>query len=285
MMKHNGFILKAKQVVLAHLSDEHFGVKSLASEMAVSRSELYKLIKKETQKSATQFICEIKLEKALELLRTHEHPISDVSYMVGFGSPAYFTKRFKDYYGFLPSDTHLLHDFEPKNGKCEPLNSSNFMKRSKLIWLVGLIVLAILSGFAIWNWKNANSENSIAVLPFEDVSPEQNQSYFLEGISEAIINKLTQNNEFKVIGKTSSFFYGDKDILLEEIGKKLGVTYILNGSVRKLGDYYQITVQLIYTKNGLQIWAQTFESESKDALKAQEELAANVVEELEFVLL
>lgn len=284
-MKHNGFILKAKQVVLANLSNEHFGVKTLANEMAVSRSELYKIIKKETRKSATQFIREIRLEKGLELLKEHEHPISDVSYMVGFGSPAYFTKRFKEFYGFLPSDTHLLHEYEPVQEMESQISPPFFYKRTNVVWLIGLFVLVMLSGFAIWNWKHTRSENSIAVLPFEDVTPDQDQAYFSEGVSETIINKLTQNKEFTVIGKTSSFFYKDTDLMLDEIGKKLEVTYILNGSVRKLGEYYQITVQLIYTKNGLQVWSQTFDSESKDVLKAQEELAMNVVEELEFVLL
>ncbi|SDQ27458.1 helix-turn-helix domain-containing protein [Flagellimonas zhangzhouensis] len=284
-MNHNGFILKAKQVVLANLSNEHFGVKSLANEMAVSRSELYKLIKKETRKSATQFIREIKLEKALELLKEHEYPISDVSYMVGFGSPAYFTKRFKEYYGFLPSDTHLLHQYTPDQEINIQKKPSFFFKRKMIVWLVGIIVLSLISAFAFWNWNTLTTNNSIAVLPFEDLSQTQDQAYFSDGLSEAVINKLTQNDNFRVIGKTSSFYYKDKNVMMNEIGKKLDVKYVLNGSVRRLGEYYQITVQLIYTKNGLQIWSQTFESESRDPFKAQEELAQNVVEELEFILL
>ncbi|WP_375323585.1 helix-turn-helix domain-containing protein [Flagellimonas sp. GZD32] len=277
--------MKAKQVVLTNLSNEHFGVKALASSMAVSRSELYKIIKKETGKSATQFIREIRLEKAFELLKSHEHHISDISYMVGFGSPAYFTKRFKEYYGFLPSDSHLLHQYSPEDN-LNPMASPKFFLRStNMIWGASLVALMVLSAFALWNWNSGDLENSIAVLPFEDVSPSQDQAHFSEGISEAIINKLTQNSEFTVIGKTSSFFYKDKDLMLEEIGKHLEVAYILEGSVRNLGDYYQITVQLIYTKNGLQVWSQTFASLTNDPLKAQEELAENIAEELEFVLL
>ena len=107
-----GFVKKITEITQKHLPDEHFGVTQLAKEMGLSRVTLYRKTKLLTNKSATQFIKETRLKKALELLKQKDGTVSEIGYNVGFNSPAYFIKCFHDYYGHSPgeilkSDYHI----------------------------------------------------------------------------------------------------------------------------------------------------------------------------------
>lgn len=100
----NDFLLKLKEVILQYISDERFGVSELANEVSMSRSNLLRKIKRETGISASQFIREIRLQQGMELLKESSHTVSEVSYQVGFGSPSYFIKCFREYYGYPPGE-------------------------------------------------------------------------------------------------------------------------------------------------------------------------------------
>jgi len=97
--------------------------------------------------------------------------------------------------------------------------------------------------------EKAESEKSIAVLPFVNMSTDPEQEYFSDGLSEEILNLLAQVNDLKVIGRTSSFAYKGKNEDLRTIGKTLGAAYLLEGSVRKAGNELRITAQLLKFKN------------------------------------
>ncbi|NNC61239.1 MAG: helix-turn-helix transcriptional regulator, partial [Eudoraea sp.] len=102
-MNSDDFISRARNTVLENLLNPQFGVVMLAKEMGISRSELYKRIKAIKNKSASQFIREIRLERALELIKTESYSFGEIAYMVGFSSPTYFSTSFKDYFGYSPS--------------------------------------------------------------------------------------------------------------------------------------------------------------------------------------
>lgn len=106
------FLDRLTSIVEANLGDEDFGVSELAEKSGMSRSRLYFRIKTTTQKTASQFIREFRLNKALELLRQPGLTVSEIAYRVGFGSPAYFNKCFHEKYGFPPGETKMP---EPKN--------------------------------------------------------------------------------------------------------------------------------------------------------------------------
>jgi len=95
---------QAKAVVLEHLSDENFGVAELAGALNMSRSNLLRKVKKHTQLSASQFIRQIRLKESMELLRHGNMSVSEISYEVGFGSPSYFIKCFREHYGYPPGE-------------------------------------------------------------------------------------------------------------------------------------------------------------------------------------
>ena len=128
-------------------------------------------------------------------------------------------------------------------------------------------------------------QKSIAVLAFEDMSPKQDQEYFADGISEEILNSLAKSPELAVISRTSSFYFEDKNATIEQIAEKLGVNYVLEGSVRKAGDQLRITAQLIEVSSGSHLWSQTYDRELKDVFKIQDEIAQEVSSKLQATLL
>ncbi len=99
-------------------------------------------------------------------------------------------------------------------------------------------------------------ENSIAVLPFKNISPDPEQEYFCDGMTEQIITNLTKLNRLKVIARTSVMKFKQTEKTIPEIGRELNVAHVLEGSVRKSGNRIRVTAQLIKTKDGYHLWAE-----------------------------
>ena len=120
------------------------------------------------------------------------------------------------------------------------------------------------------------ADNSIAVLAFEDLSPDGDQAYFAEGLSEELLNVLAQVDELKVAGRTSSFAFKDQNKDLREIGEILNVAHILEGSVRKSGDRIRVTAQLIKASDGFHLFSETYDRDLRDVFAVQDEIASNI---------
>lgn len=125
---------------------------------------------------------------------------------------------------------------------------------------------------------------SIAVLPFADLSPEQDQQYFSDGLTEELLNILAQSRRLRVIARTSSFSFKDKIVDIATVADKLDVTHVLEGSVRKSGDQLRITVQLIDAATSSHLWSQTYDREFDDIFTIQSDIAASVADALEVAL-
>ncbi|HLS30480.1 MAG TPA: hypothetical protein VK021_06460 [Flavobacteriaceae bacterium] len=179
----------------------------------------------------------------------------------------------------------LEHSIVAKTG-----NRLNYIIITGLVLVIGLL---IRDGFFIPAQVVENAEvatvatdnKSIAVLAFTDMSPEKDQGYFSDGISEEILNLLTNVPQLKVISRTSSFSYKGKEVKIKEIGEELQVNHILEGSIRKSGNTFRITVQLIDAKTGIHVWSETYDRNMEDILKIQDEIAAKVIQQLEISLL
>ena len=117
---------------------------------------------------------------------------------------------------------------------------------------------------------------SVAVLPFLNMSPEPDQEYFCEGISEEIINSLTHVSGLNVIARTSAFRFKGALIDIREVGQSLDADVVIEGSVRKAGDQLRITAQAIQTESGHHLWSESFRRELKDVFAIQEEIAQSV---------
>src|SRR5690349_8318713 len=118
---------------------------------------------------------------------------------------------------------------------------------------------------------------SVAVLPFVNMSPEPQQEYFCDGMTEEIVNSLTHVTDFKVIARTSAFQFKGMSVDIREVGRRLDADLVIEGSVRKSGDQLRITAQAIQTESGHHLWSETFRRELKDVFAIQEELARSVV--------
>ncbi len=125
---------------------------------------------------------------------------------------------------------------------------------------------------------------SIAVLPFTDMSPQKDQEYFADGISEEILNALAHVEGLHVIGRTSSFWFKGRSEDARTIGKKLNVGTILQGSVRKEGNRVRIAAQVISVADGYQLWSRTFDGDVSAVFAVQDEISRAVVEALPVVL-
>jgi adenylate cyclase len=123
-------------------------------------------------------------------------------------------------------------------------------------------------------------QGSIAVLSFLDMSPERDQEYFSDGITEELITHLSKVQGLKVAARTSSFQFKGRPMNSREVGVRLGVAHVLEGSVRKAGDRLRITVQLTSAENGYHVWAETYERGLSDVFAVQEEISRAVVDAL-----
>jgi serine/threonine protein kinase/Flp pilus assembly protein TadD len=132
--------------------------------------------------------------------------------------------------------------------------------------------------------KQAAAPKSIAVLPFADMSPERENGYFTDGMAEEIINALTTIKALRVASRTSSFAFKGTTEDIRQVGKKLDVATVLEGSVRKAGNKLRITAQLVNVADGYQLWSQRYDRDMEDVFAIQDEIAQNIVKALRVIL-
>jgi adenylate cyclase len=127
---------------------------------------------------------------------------------------------------------------------------------------------------------NVDSDKSIAVLPFTDMSPGQDQEYLGDGLAEEILNSLVTLKGLKVSGRTSSFQFKGQSMGIREISEKLQVKTVLEGSVRKQGNRVRITAQLINASDGFHLWSERYDRELDDIFAIQDDIASNIANHL-----
>ena len=132
--------------------------------------------------------------------------------------------------------------------------------------------------------EGAQAVKSIAVLPFTNTSADPENEYFTDGMAEEIINALSKIKSLGVASRTSTFALKGKTEDIREIGKKLEVSAVLEGSVRKMGNKIRVSAQLINVANGLQLWSDRYDREMEDVFAIQDEIAQNIVKALRVVL-
>lgn len=123
-------------------------------------------------------------------------------------------------------------------------------------------------------------DKSVAVLPFASFSTRPEMEFFADGLTEEVINSLAQVEDLKVVGRTSAFYFKGKNEDLREIGRKLGVAHVVEGSVRHDGDRLRVTAQLVKVSDGFHLWSETYDRDMSDAFVIQTEIAEAVAEAL-----
>ena len=279
------FIDDVRSNVISNLTDENFGVRELALSLNLSSSQTLRKVKAVTGKSVNQYIRELRLEKAAKLLKKTDFTAAEIAYQVGFNSATYFNTSFRKYFGIAPGEykTSSISLSELAAQKAE-VGSPNFSVTKKLFYILAAVLIVVISYFLINNFASNKNElpNSIAVLPFKDFSPDDNQ-WFSDGVSDNILHSLAQMNDISVTSFTSSSTYRDSDKQIPVIAKELGVSYILEGSVTLLDDKIKIIAQLI-DSNDQHVWSKEYNENFDDLISIQNNVAQEVMNQLQITL-
>jgi TolB-like protein len=178
-------------------------------------------------------------------------------------------------------------DLRAMQQKMQPARKMS-KKMARFPALVGagvVLVVLIALGYHFLRPKPAPiGEKSIAVLPFVDMSPEGDQEYFCDGMTEELINRLGNIKGLRVPARTSAFFFKGKTEDIREVGSKLNVQTVLEGSVRKAGDKLRIAAQLINVADGYHIWSETYDRKLEDVFAIQDEISSAIVNALQLKL-
>ncbi len=189
--------------------------------------------------------------------------------------------------------TSVLRQSEGQTGNVNRVISQEQVSENKpsnkeiVIGFAAIILLAL----AYWAYTNylstavsdteiTEQHKSIAVLPFTNMSADKDQDYFCDGLAEDIRHDLSQLEGLDVKARTSSFAFKDKNLDIGEIGKRLGVSTILEGSVQKSGNKLRVTAQLINVSDGNQIWSKRYDRDLEDVFIIKDEIAKNIVKAL-----
>jgi TolB-like protein/Tfp pilus assembly protein PilF/tRNA A-37 threonylcarbamoyl transferase component Bud32 len=170
-------------------------------------------------------------------------------------------------------------------GKTRP-----FHRKRLFMPVLAAVILAII-GLVIWRvfpGKRAagpTGEPSVAILPFEDLSPQKDQDYFCEGMTEELIDRLSNIKGLKVPARTSVFTFKGKAVDVREIGRKLNVKTVLEGSIRKIDNQLRVTAHLINVSDGFDLWSETYNRELKDVLNIWDDIALAITDRLRLTLL
>ena len=191
-------------------------------------------------------------------------------------------------YRFLP-DVETSDEVSVQPPEVRP---SKILPRDRWIWAaVAAVVLVVVAAAFLLVRSGANETaaaattshaKSIAVLPFEDLSPERDQGWFAEGLTEEILNSLARTPDLHVAARTSTMSIQPGDI--REIGRRLNVAHVLEGSVRRDGDRLRVTAQLIRSSDGFHLWSQNYDRPMRDAVSIQEDIALAIAHALKTVM-
>jgi TolB-like protein/DNA-binding winged helix-turn-helix (wHTH) protein/Tfp pilus assembly protein PilF len=164
-------------------------------------------------------------------------------------------------------------------------------KRRGRIVVAGSVAILAAAAWVAATWRPEGSPPpdkpaaySVAVLPFDDLSSEQDQAHFSDGVAEEILNRLNASRSLRVISRKSSFSFRGKSISIPEVAAKLHVTHVLEGSVRKSGNRIRITARLVDARSNAQAWSRTYDRELGDLFAVQDELATEVAAALNATL-
>src|SRR3989454_89858 len=195
----------------------------------------------------------------------------------------------------LPMD--LFRIVLPWEKGAEPSAARASKKSPVLVPVAVLVILALLAGWWFMQRSNKNQQpaathpvpaapanapdqKSVAVLPFDNLSDDKGSEYFSDGVSEELLTVLQKIPGLRVAARTSAFSFKGKNATAQEIGQKLGVAHLVEGSVRKAGETVRIAARLTKTTSGDEIWSENYTRNLKDVFAVQTELAATIVEQL-----
>jgi TolB-like protein/AraC-like DNA-binding protein/Tfp pilus assembly protein PilF len=282
----NDFLTQLTVIVDKNIANEQFGVSELADEMNMSRSNLLRKVKKVTKLSVSQLISQVRLKRAMELLRKSSFNVSEVSQQVGFSSTSYFIKCFREYYGYPPGEVGKRPDEQ-----VAPVPAYRPKKKRNLVIMASVgIMVALAVGLLMYSIRTGSGsdsaavEKSVVVLPFKNESNDSTNVYLINGLMESTLNNLQKIKDLKVISRTSAEKYRNTTKSIPEMAKELNANYFIEGSGQKIGDKILLNIQLIEGSTDKHLWANQYRREAKDIFALQQEIAKNIAEEIQAII-
>ena len=162
-------------------------------------------------------------------------------------------------------------------------HARKWVRRNPSTTVLGTLLLALAAGLSLTLWNRKPPviiPKSIAVLPFENLSPDPNNAYFVDGIHEEILTRLAEIADLKVTSRTSTQRYRSKPRNLAAIAKELGIANILEGSVQETGDQVRVNVQLINAQTDSHLWAETYDRKLTDIFLVETDIAETIANNL-----
>ena len=280
------FLEKTAEIVRENLENPQFGVSELAGAMGMSRSNLHRKIHKISKISASKFIQQVRLKRALELLQQTSLNVSEVSWNVGFHSISYFVKCFREYYGFPPGEVG-----NRKENDIDIRKSGSSVAPRRKVWLITSVVLiliiAVYGAIKLYNTRTLSAVNStiktIAVLPLKNDSRDSSNVYFINGLQDAIIANLSNVDGITVRSRTTVEKYRDTQKTIPEIAAELDVEYIIEGSGQKYENLVVLNIQILDAVSDRLLFSKQYRKEVenvKDFIDLQSEIALNTIAEI-----
>jgi TolB-like protein len=216
------------------------------------------------------------------------------THLPGGETPPAFVEQVRILLGEAPEPEQLAL---PRSASPSMAPAASKPKRQpdRIFAVVGVVVALGAAGLAAWQpWKSPTpaasaqeaaapsaAGESIAVLPFANLSPEKDNEFFADGIADEIISVLSRVPGLRVSARSASFAFKGKEVASKEIARQLGVNYVVEGSVRRSGTQARISVQVTKGADGFQVWANTYNQDIKDIFAVQDEIATSVAKALQ----
>ncbi|MTI41815.1 helix-turn-helix domain-containing protein [Fulvivirga lutimaris] len=282
------FLKKVVAIIEDNLADEHFGVTELADSISMSRSNLLRKVKQETGESVSVLIRNVRLHNAKQLLKDDTLTVSEISYQVGFSSTSYFTKCFRELYGYTPGEAGSRAKLEQEQEAAEEAQPTSQDKRN-MTWpliISSLAIVAVMLFFYFDKQKPVqnNLSKSIAVLPFKNDSADSTNIYFMNGLMEAILDNFQKIEDIKVTSRTTVEKYRGIAKTIPELSKELNVSYFIEGSGQKIGNEILLTIQLIEAPSDKHLWSKRYKREINDVFELQSEVAKSIAGEINAII-
>lgn len=295
---------KLIDAVKSNLDNEQFGVAELSEAVAISRFQLHRKLKSLKGKSVSQFIREVRLEEARKMLLADVGTAAEISYRVGFNNPTYFNKCFRDLYGYSPGETRRKHAAEVSalpseippspvtvedRGLNRPSHASLVSSRQntlRKIWLFAIpVVIVVILASIYFLLPQKSNQVAIAILPLDDLTGQPEEAFFVSGMHDALIGQLGQVSGLRVISRTSTLRYPNREMLLKDIARELGVDAIVEGSVYGVGDSVRIQLQLIEVfPRERHVWAKEYHEDIRNALTMHSTVVQDIAREIQVSL-
>ncbi|OEK07516.1 hypothetical protein BFP71_00450 [Roseivirga misakiensis] len=278
------FLDKLISTIEEHMSDEEFGVSHLADSIGMSRSNLLRKTQKIAGISVSVLIRRVRLNHAQQLLRSDDLTASEISYRVGFSSVSYFTKCFREQYGYPPGEEKAKYTAQKK-----VLVQKERRYATSKKWLIpaGVLLVIILLSLILPRIEKSDytpGKKSIAVLPFKNDSNDSSNLHIINGLMESVLTNLQKIEDLRVVSRTSVEQYRNSEKSISEISEELGVSYVLEGSGQKLGDNILLTVQLIEAPKDSHLWSEQYNRLVTDIFQLQAEVAKDIAGEIKVIV-